>query len=251
MRQAADRARGKGWPWALKLGLPLLSLILYLAAVWLRSGGPGYPIDDAWIHQSYARSLAERGEMSFHPGEPSAGSTSPLWSLLLAPGHWIGQPLAWSYALGLFSMILCAWLTGWLSAWLFPGQRWLPPLATAATVLEWQMSWATASGMETTLFIAGTLALMERGQHSGPASEDCSVAGTLNAPTDGSGCAGRWRDQLSWRASRDRPGRFGHPAGQRSASCWPEPGPLFCRPRASSTPFSTMIVNTSGRTRHP
>lgn len=160
MRQSADRARGKGWRWALNLGLPLLSLILYLAAAWLRSGGPGYPIDDAWIHQSYARSLAERGEMSFHPGEPSAGSTSPLWSLLLAPGHLIGQPLAWSYALGLFSMIVCAWFAGWLSAWLFPGQRWLPPLATAATVLEWHMSWAAASGMETTLFIAGTLALI-------------------------------------------------------------------------------------------
>jgi hypothetical protein len=42
--------------------------------------GLGLPLDDAWIHQTYARSLADRGEWAFQAGEPSAGSTSPLWS---------------------------------------------------------------------------------------------------------------------------------------------------------------------------
>ena len=50
----------------------------------------GFPLDDAWIHQTYARNLALRGEWAFIPGKPSAGSTSPLWSVLLAPGYRLG-----------------------------------------------------------------------------------------------------------------------------------------------------------------
>ena len=43
----------------------------------------GFPLDDAWIHQTYARSLAQTGKWEFLPGQSSAGgSTSPLWSML-------------------------------------------------------------------------------------------------------------------------------------------------------------------------
>ncbi|MEZ6074072.1 MAG: hypothetical protein R3C10_28290, partial [Pirellulales bacterium] len=43
----------------------------------------GFPLDDSWIHQTYARNLADFGEWSFVPGTPSAGSTAPLYSTLL------------------------------------------------------------------------------------------------------------------------------------------------------------------------
>ena len=46
----------------------------------------GFPLDDSWIHLTFARNLAQHGEWSFRPGIPSAGSTSPLWSALLAIG---------------------------------------------------------------------------------------------------------------------------------------------------------------------
>ena len=60
----------------------------------------GFPLDDAWIHQTYARNLALHGEWSFIPGQPSAGSTSPLWTILLAPGFWMGlSPYIWTYLL--------------------------------------------------------------------------------------------------------------------------------------------------------
>jgi hypothetical protein len=60
----------------------------------------GFPLDDAWIHQTYARNLALRSEWAFLPGEPSAGSTAPLWSALLAVGHVFRRSYVWTYLLG-------------------------------------------------------------------------------------------------------------------------------------------------------
>src|SRR5512134_2361187 len=69
----------------------------------------GFPLDDAWIHQTYARNLALRGEWAFLPGEPSAGSTAPLWSALLAVGHLLHLgPYVWTYLLGWGTLLLVA-----------------------------------------------------------------------------------------------------------------------------------------------
>src|SRR4030067_1070587 len=69
----------------------------------------GFPLDDAWIHQTYARNLAQRGEWAFLPGRPSAGSTSPLWTILLAVGHALRtDPRAWAYLLGTAALVLTA-----------------------------------------------------------------------------------------------------------------------------------------------
>ncbi len=50
-------------------------------------GVTGYPLDDAWIHQTFARNLIEHGEWAVNPGEITAGSTSPLWTVLIAIGY--------------------------------------------------------------------------------------------------------------------------------------------------------------------
>ena len=61
----------------------------------------GFPLDDSWIHLTYARNLAQRGEWAFQPGHLSAGSTSPLWTFLLAIGFWLHLgPYVWTYFLG-------------------------------------------------------------------------------------------------------------------------------------------------------
>ena len=44
----------------------------------------GFPLDDAWIHAVYARSLAHSGTFSYNPGIPATGATSPLWTVVLA-----------------------------------------------------------------------------------------------------------------------------------------------------------------------
>ena len=62
--------------------LALAGVALYVAASSIIHE-VGFPLDDSWIHQTYARNLAERGEWAFVPGEPSVASTSPLYTCLL------------------------------------------------------------------------------------------------------------------------------------------------------------------------
>jgi hypothetical protein len=69
------------------------------------TGYSGFPLDDAWIHQVYARNLVLHREWAFNPGQPSGGSTSPLWSLLLAGGYIVAfNPIIWSAILGWISL---------------------------------------------------------------------------------------------------------------------------------------------------
>ena len=113
----------------------------------------GFPLDDAWIHQTYARNLALKGEWAFISGKPSAGSTSPLWSVLLAPGYRLGlSPYLWTYLLG-WASLLGIGLTGWrVFQSLQPGKPGLAIAAGLFLIFEWHMTWAAASGMETLLF---------------------------------------------------------------------------------------------------
>jgi hypothetical protein len=112
----------------------------------------GFPLDDAWIHQTYARNLVEFGEWSFIPHQTSGGSTAPLWSVLLAPGFLLGlSPLPWTYLLG--SVILI--ILGLFSEIAVRGfsQEYNPkiPWVGLFIVFEWHLVWAAASGMETLL----------------------------------------------------------------------------------------------------
>lgn len=52
-----------------------------------------FPVDDAWIHRVYSRSLAYYGEFFYNDGLFESGFTSPLWVLATAWIHWF-EPLA-------------------------------------------------------------------------------------------------------------------------------------------------------------
>lgn len=117
----------------------------------------GYPLDDAWIYQTYARNLRLFGEWSFIPGTASGGSTGPLWVLFIVVGYLIRiDPQLWSFILG--NLILCGIsIVGML------GFKRLQPksgkwviLAGLVLVFEWHLIWAALSGMETLL--AGLIA---------------------------------------------------------------------------------------------
>ena len=88
----------------------VLMVLIYLLASKL-TYGIGFPLDDSWIHQTYARNLADHGEWAFRPGTTSAGSTSPLWSALLSIGFFLGlAPYIWTFFLGaviIFSLAGC------------------------------------------------------------------------------------------------------------------------------------------------
>lgn len=160
MRTRIWQRLGKGWRWALLyLALAAVGGGLYL--VWSAvEGGPGFPLDDGWIHQTYARNLALTGRWEYVPGQVSAGSTSPLWTALLALGHWAGVPLmSWTMGLGVVALSLVARGAHVLSECLYPDQRWIGPAAGLLCVAEWHLVWAAVSGMETLLYVALALAL--------------------------------------------------------------------------------------------
>jgi arabinofuranosyltransferase len=113
----------------------------------------GFPLDDAWIHQTYARNFALQGEWSFIPGQISAGSTSPLWSALLAPGFWLRvSPYLWTFGLGWLLLMGLAVVSARTFHWLAPQRAHLSWLAALLFLFEWHLVWAAGSGMETLLF---------------------------------------------------------------------------------------------------
>jgi hypothetical protein len=132
------------------LGLAAAAVGLF-ALTAIRTNGPGFPLDDAWIHQTYARNLGTRGEWAFVPGVPSAGSTSPLWTAVLGLGYALRiDPYAWALVWGALLLALTAWVGGlWIAA-RSPQLGRLAWLGAAIVGLEWHLVWAGASGMETT-----------------------------------------------------------------------------------------------------
>jgi hypothetical protein len=128
-----------------------LGVVAYvLAAAWFYR--PGFPLDDSWIHLTYARNLALLGEWSFLPGQSSAGSTSPLWTFLLAIGFFLpGSPYLWTYFLGGLMLFLLAWRFESTLRQLQPAYRSVMPWAGLLIVCEWRLAWSAASGMETLL----------------------------------------------------------------------------------------------------
>ncbi len=135
---------------------------LYLGAARL-AGANGFPLDDAWIHQTYARNLGTRGEFAFTPGVPSAGSTAPLWTFLLAVGYALHIPFQWwTHGLNIVFLGLSGWQMARLAGQLLPDSRRLPVVIGIAVMAEWHLVWAAASGMETVLFVWLSILLVER-----------------------------------------------------------------------------------------
>jgi hypothetical protein len=129
------------------------------------SGHSGFPLDDGWIHQTYARNWAETGQLAYIVGQPSAGSTAPLWTLLISFAYrWQIDPLVWTYALGAASLALTAWLAYRLAARLVPQRPVVAWAAGLVVALDWHLIWAAASGMETALFGALALLVIDRVQ---------------------------------------------------------------------------------------
>ena len=146
-------------PWLISLlFLGCLALGSFaLTAYRFTAGQGGVPLDDAWIHFQFARNLARGYGFSFNPGEPSAGSTAPLWTVLLAGVYLIGgrfptagqvlsavcflAALVLTYALGkrLTGNCRAAWLIG------------------AVTAANGRFVWAGLSALETCLFAALSL----------------------------------------------------------------------------------------------
>ncbi len=143
--------QGKYW---LVAGLALLVVLAYIG-ITIATDQVGFPLDDSWIHQTYARNLARSGQWEFVPGVVSAGSTAPLWTLLLAVGYALGLPyFFWSFLLGWACLTWTGWAAMRLWGVLWPKRNSLDWIVGVVLVLSWPLVWSAGSGMETLLFIA-------------------------------------------------------------------------------------------------
>lgn len=125
---------------------------LYLLAS-VMTFGLGFPLDDAWIHQTYARNFAQLREWSFIPGQPSGASTGPLWGLLLSLGYFLHfVPYVWSYLLGWLSLFGMSLVGVAVFPYLNHQRKHWALWAGILLILEWHLVWAGASGMETLVF---------------------------------------------------------------------------------------------------
>ena len=117
---------------------------------------PGFPLDDSWIHQVFARNLATGHGFSFNPGVPIAGATAPLWTLLLVPMWLLLGPVTGGIALGMITQWLAILAVYKLTEQL-TRDRLLSLLAGILSVLCWPVIWGALSGMEIGLYSALSL----------------------------------------------------------------------------------------------
>src|SRR5512138_1897627 len=151
MKRNSTAWNGRIDPWVVLAVAALIAILFYLivSALVFRVG---FPLDDTWIHLTYARNLAEHGEWAFRLGQRSAGSTSPLWTVLLSIGFLIGlAPYIWTYLLGWVALTLLAVYAENVARKLVPSYKSRIPWAGLFFVFAWHLTWSAVSGMETLL----------------------------------------------------------------------------------------------------
>ena len=147
----------------------LLLLSQYTSYVNDHPDARAFPLDDAWIHLTYARNLATHGRFSYHPDDPAtSGSTAPLYTLLEAAGFFIirneyilAKGLSILFYLG---SILLFYL---ISTKTFRHCAPAAMILLSALALDWRMLWSALSGMETSCFIFLLLAILYTAGSSG------------------------------------------------------------------------------------
>ncbi|HET9911943.1 MAG TPA: hypothetical protein VFQ13_08645 [Anaerolineales bacterium] len=145
---------GSNWrinPWVALAIASLIAVLYYLitSALIFRVG---FPLDDSWIHLTYARNLAEHGEWAFRLGERSAGSTAPLWTILLSIGFLLGLgPYVWTYLLGWVVLTLLAVCAENIVRKLVASYTSRIPWGGLFFIFAWHLTWSAVSGMETLL----------------------------------------------------------------------------------------------------
>jgi hypothetical protein len=126
------------------------------AAAWT-----GFPLDDAWIHMVYARSLATFHGFAYNPGQLETGSTSPLWAVLLVPASWAAQVFHISVVVpAKITSLLTAVAASVGAARLLRGLGFglaAELVAGLAIALDPSLAFAQVSGME--VMLAGALGL--------------------------------------------------------------------------------------------
>ncbi|MBV8673858.1 MAG: hypothetical protein JOZ33_10525 [Acidobacteriaceae bacterium] len=115
-----------------------------------------YPLDDSWIHQVVARNLANDGTLGFIPAVRSSGSSSLLWSFILA-AKWkflpALNPVVYTYVISWITFVVIG-----VTMFLMARRDGLPEticwIWALAPALNGNFVWLGVIGMEHMLFAA-------------------------------------------------------------------------------------------------
>lgn len=113
----------------------------------------GVPLDDTWIHFRFAENFAHGHFFEYNLGDPTPGTTSPLWVIVLSVPFLFSQNLILVYSLivGAFFFLLTCFEVYKLSLKLGLSKDY-SLLITILTLLAGRLIWSSLSGMEITLF---------------------------------------------------------------------------------------------------
>lgn len=153
------------------ISLCLVSFGIYQAFnYYFTKGALGVPLDDSWIHFRFAENFAKEFNFTYNPGEPTAGTTSPLWVVVSGLVSFISPAFMLNSVVlsGLFFILSCIFIYKISLIIFFDAEvldfdldfnpLYLALLVTLLTVMSGRLEWAAMSGMETTMFIFFSLA---------------------------------------------------------------------------------------------
>lgn len=135
--------------------LPLITAFIYYDYAYGKNNFLSFPLDDSWIHLTFARNISEYFSFSYFKDEMvTAGSTSPLYTLILAAGFFFYKnEMILSYLLGVLFFSLSAFYFFRLSRLEFNNKIIFAFVVTCIFILDKWMNFISLSGMETIMFI--------------------------------------------------------------------------------------------------
>ncbi|MDZ4712021.1 MAG: hypothetical protein SGI89_06805 [bacterium] len=141
--------------YALIILLPLLLTYIFYRFALRTNGVSSFPLDDPWIHLTFAKNLAQYFSFSYFKTEMvTAGSTSPLYTIILSVFFLIyNNEMIISYFLGVLFFVLASVSFYNLCKYEFDKEIIFALLCTGIFIIDKWMNFIALSGMETTMFI--------------------------------------------------------------------------------------------------
>lgn len=135
--------------------IPILFSLNYLLYAIKLNRYPSFPLDDPWIHLTFAKNLFEYFSFSYFKDQMvTAGSTSPLYTFILSIMFFFSNNEMYiSYILGIAFFALASFSFYKLANVEFDNQVIFSLLCTLVFIIDKWMNFISVSGMETTMYI--------------------------------------------------------------------------------------------------
>ncbi len=139
--------------------LPVLLVVIggiyFVYSSYDKNGFFGFPLDDPWIHLTFAKNFVEYGSFSYFKNEiVTSGSTSPIYTLLVSLFYlFIKNEFIISYLTGIIFGALFVYIFIKLSKIQFGSSYMLAVFTALVVSLQPKLNLINVSGMETSMFI--------------------------------------------------------------------------------------------------